>query len=115
MVSNHSKLQLAPSTNLCKLLCQAKALLLLKAQEGKMSASKLIYYFSIHPAAFRFQASLLPDNITLNPANRRTDQSLSDFQTGIGMAAHATLETEQLISNTRTVLVDSIGSLQGFD
>ena len=56
-----------------------------------------------------------PDGITLNPANKRTDQCLSDFQTGIGTAAQATLDTEQLISCTRSVLVDTIASLQGSD
>ena len=40
------------------------------------------------------------DNITLNPANKKTDYSLSDFQTGIGATAHATLDTEHLISCT---------------
>ena len=58
--------------------------------------------------------SLPPDNITLNPANKRIDQSLSDFQTGIIAAAPATLDTEQLISHTRTAVVDTIASLQGF-
>ena len=48
-----------------------------------MSASELIHYFSTHPAAFGFQASSLPDNITLNPANKKTNQGHSDFKTGI--------------------------------
>ena len=69
-------------------------------------------YFS-HPAAFGFQASLPPDNITLNLASKKTDQSLSDFQTDIGAAAHTTLE--QLISHTRGTLVDIIASLQDSD
>ena len=56
-----------------------------------------------------------PDNITLNPANNNIDQSLSDFQTGIGTAAHATLDTEQYISHTSTGLVDTIASLQDSD
>ena len=42
---------------------------------------------------------MLRDNITLNPAKRKADQSLSEFQTGIGVAAHATLNTEHLISH----------------
>ena len=42
------------------------------------------------------------------------DQSLSDFQTGYG-ATHATLDTEQLISHTRTALVDTTASLQDSD
>ena len=36
--------------------------------------------------------------LTLNSANRKADQSLSDFQTAVGAAAHATLDTEHLIS-----------------
>ena len=65
----------------------------------KMSASKLIHYFSSHPAALGVQASTPPDTITLNSANRKADQSLSDFQTGVGTAAHATLDMEQLTSH----------------
>ena len=80
-----------------------------------MSASELIHYFSSHPATFGFQAALPPDNITLNPANNRTDQSLSDFQTGFGAAAHATLDTQQLISYTRVALIDAVASIQGSD
>ena len=56
---------------------------------------------------------MLPDNITLNSINKRIDQSLSDFEIGIGATAHATLDTEQFISHTRTALVDTIASLQG--
>ena len=52
-----------------------------------------------------------PDNITLTPASRRADQSLSEFQTGIGAAAHITLNTDQLISHLRVALVDTISSL----
>ena len=63
-----------------------------------MSASKLTPYF-----------------YTLNPANKRTDHSLSDFQTDIGEVAYATLDTGQLISHTRIVLVDTIASVQGSD
>ena len=37
------------------------------------------------------------------------------FQTGIGVATHATFDTEQPFSHTRTVLVDTITSLQGSD
>ena len=40
---------------------------------------------------------------------------LSDFETGIGAAPYATLDTTQLISHTRTVLVDTIASLQHSD
>ena len=77
----------------------------------KMMASKLIHYFSSHPAAFGFQASTPPDNISLNSANRKVDQSLSDFQTGLGAAAHVTLDTEQLISHLQIALVDTLSSL----
>ena len=76
-----------------------------------MSTSKLIHYFSSHPAAFIFQSSTLPGKITLTPANRKADQSLSDLQTGVGAAAYATLDTEQLISHLRVALVDTLSSL----
>ena len=76
-----------------------------------MSASKLICYFSSHPAAFGFWASSPPDNITLNSANRKADESLSDFQTGVGAAAHATLEMDLLISYLRFALVDTLSLL----
>ena len=52
-----------------------------------------------------------PDNITFNPANKKKDQSLSNFQTGIGVASQVALDMEQLISGTRVPLVDAIGSL----
>ena len=41
--------------------------------------------------------------------------SIPDFQTGTGAVAHATLDTEQLISHNRTALVDIIASLWGSD
>ena len=47
-----------------------------------------------HGMAFGFRASTPPDNISLNSANRKVDQSLSDFQTGLGATAYATLDTE---------------------
>ena len=77
----------------------------------KMSASKLICYFSSHPAAFRFWSSTPPDNITLTSANRKADQSLSELHTGVGAAAHFTLDTEQLISHLRVALLDTLSSL----
>ena len=77
----------------------------------KMSASKLIYYFSSHPAAFGLWASTPPDNITLNSANRKADQSLSDIQTGVGATGHTILDTEQFISHLRVALVDTLSSL----
>ena len=78
-----------------------------------MSASKLIHDFSRCPAAFQFWSSTSPDNITLNPASRKAEQSLSEFQTGIGAAACVTLNTDQLIPHLRIALalVDTISSL----
>ena len=78
-LSDNSKPQLAPSICTHKLWSQARALLAPVSLATKMSASKLIHYFSSHPAAFGFQASTPPDNITLNSANRKADQSLLDF------------------------------------
>ena len=51
----------------------------------------------------------------MSPSNEWTDQNLSYFQTGIGAAAYTTLDTEQLLFHTRTVLIDIIASLQGSD
>ena len=72
---------------------------------------KWIHYFSSHPAAFEFWSSTPPDNITLTPANRKVDQSLSRFQTGIGAAASATLDMKQFISCLSVAFVDTISSL----
>ena len=77
--------------------------------------SKLIHYFSSHPAAFGFFTYTLLDNITLNSANRKADQFLSDFQTGDGATAHATLDMEQLISHLRVALVDTLSSLSNVE
>ena len=49
--------------------------------------------------------------MSLNSANRKADQSLSDFQTGVGATAHATLDTEQLTSHLRVALIDTLCSL----
>ena len=76
--------QLAPTIRTHKLWCQARALLAPISLATKMSASKLIHYFSSHPAAFGFWACTPPDNISLNSANRKVDQSLSEFQTRLG-------------------------------
>ena len=110
-ISDNSKPQLAPSIRTHKLWCQARALLTPVSLATKMSASKLIHYFSSHPAAFGFRASTPPDNISLNLSNRKVDQSLSDFQTGLGATAHATLDTEQLICRLQVALVDTLSSL----
>ena len=44
-------------------------------------------------------------------ANREADQNLSGFQTGVGAVAHATMDTEKLISHLRVALVDTLSSL----
>ena len=98
-LSDKSKPQDAPSIRSHKLWCQARALLAPVSLVTKMSASKLIHFFSSHHAAFRFQSSTPLDNITLTSTNRKADQNLSDFQTGDGAAAHPTLNTEKLISH----------------
>ena len=72
-----------------------------------MSVSKFVHYFSSNPAAFGFWSLTPPDNITLTSANRKADQSPSDLQTGFGAAAHATLDTEHLISHLRVALLDT--------
>ena len=110
-LSDNSKPQLAPTIWTCKLWCQARVLLAPVSLATRMSASKLIHYFSSHPAAFGFWASTPLDNISLNSANRKVDQSLSDFQTGLGTTEHATLDTEQLVSCLQVALVDTRSSL----
>ena len=110
-LSDNSKPQLAPSIHTHKLWCQARALLAPVSLATKMSTSKLIHYFSSHPTAFGFWASTPSDNISLNSANRKVDQSLSDFQAGLGATTHATLDTEQLISHLQVALVDTLSSL----
>ena len=59
----------------------------------KVPAAKLIHQCSSH-----IPSSTPLDNITLNPANKKADQSLSEFQTGICAVAHVTLDTQQLTS-----------------
>ena len=110
-LSDNSKLQPAPSIRSHKLWCQARPLLAPVSLGTKMSTSKLIHYFSSHSASFRFQSSTPPDNITLSSANRKADQNLSEFQTGIGAAAHATFDAEQLILHFRVALVQTLSSL----
>ena len=108
---DNSKLQLAPSIRSHTLWYQARALLAPVPLATKMSASKLIHYFSSHPASFGFWSSTPLDNITLTSANRKGDQSLSELQTGVGAAAHAILDTEQLISHFRVALLDTLSPL----
>ena len=79
-LSDNSKPQLAPRIHTHKLWCQARALLAPVSLATKMSASKLIHYFSSHPAALGFWASTPPDIIFLNSANRKVDQSLQIFR-----------------------------------
>ena len=110
-ISDTSKLQLAPRIKSDKLWCQARTLLAPIPLATKMSASILIGYFSSHTAAFGFLSSTPPDIIILTSAKRKADQSLSDFQTDVGAAAHASLNTEQLISHLRIALVDALSSL----
>ena len=108
---DNSKLQLAPSIRSHELLCQARVLLAPVPLATKMSASKLIHYFSNHPAAFGFWSSTLLDNTTLTSAYRKADQSLSNLQTCVGATAHANLDTEQLISCLRVAHPDTLSSL----
>ena len=114
-LSDNSKLQLASSIRSHKLWCQAWALLAPVPVATKMPVSKLICYFSSQSAAFGFQSSTPPDNITLTSANRKADQSLSDLQTGVGAAAHATLDTKQLISCLRVSLLDTLSSVPNLE
>ena len=109
-ISDNSKLQPTPSIQTCKLWCQARALLAPVPLATKMSASKLIHYFSSHPAAFEFWASTPPDNISSNSANRKVDQSLR-FSDWSWCHCNATLDTEQLISHLQVALVDTLSSL----
>ena len=51
----------------------------------------------------------------MSSANRKVDQSLSDLQTGVGAAAHGTLDIEQLISHLRVALLDILSSLPDSD
>ena len=67
--------QLTPCIKCNKWQCQARALLLPVLQADKMSASNLSVYFSSNPRTFGFHASLPPDNITVDTANKRTNQS----------------------------------------
>ena len=111
LFSDNSKPQLVPSIRSHKFWCQASTLLAPVSLTTMMSASKLIHYFSSHPAAFEFWTSTPLDNVTLTSANRKADQYLSDLEPGLGAAAHATLATEQLISHLRVVLVDTLSSI----
>ena len=52
-----------------------------------------------------------PDNISVIPANKQNDESLSDFLTGTGTTAHSTLDTDHLTSHSKAVLVDTPASV----
>ena len=54
IISNNSKLKLAPSTKSSKLWCQTRGLLLPVSLTGMMSASKHIHYFLSNHATFDF-------------------------------------------------------------
>ena len=110
-LSDNSKLQLAPSIRSHKLWCQVRALLAPVSLATKRSTFKLIHYISSNPAAFGFWFFTQPDIITLTSANRKANQNLSDFQTGVGAAADATLDTEHLISYLIVALIDTLSSL----
>ena len=58
-LSDNSKPQLASSVRSHKLWCQARALLAPVSLATKMSASRLIHFFSSHPSAFGFRSSIL--------------------------------------------------------
>ena len=73
-------------------------------RQANVSLFKLMHYFYSYPAAFGFWASSPSNNITLNPANNKTDHSLSDFQTGIGAVAHTISNMEQLTMSTLSSL-----------
>ena len=77
---------------------------------GQVVGIEIDLLLSSHPVAFGLQTSSSP-GITINAANDGTDQSLQ-YLTGIGTVDHATLDTEQLISCTRTALIDTIAFLQ---
>ena len=55
------------------------------------------------------------DNINFNTAKKKTDQSLLNFKTGIGVGAYATLDIEHLIFHTRTAVVGTVVTLWGSD
>ena len=64
--------------------------------------------FLCHLVTFGFQASAQLDSIILYAVYKKTDHSYSNFLTGIGVAVYGTVETECLISHTRSVIVNRI-------
>ena len=89
-ISDTSKLQLAPSIKFHKLWCQARALLALCLWLPRCQNLNCFTTSLATLLAFGFQSSTPPDNIALTATNRKADQSLSEFQIGIG-ATHAFL------------------------
>ena len=106
-MSDTSKLHLASSIKSDQLWYQTVILLLLISLAGKMTASKLIHHFWVILQHLDSRLPL-PNDIVLNAANKKSNQSLPDFQTGISVAPCAILETEQLISHMTTVLMGTI-------
>ena len=107
-------LQLTPGITSFKILCQARVLFLPVPKARKMSASKLICYFSSHLATFGLWASLPPDNITVSlpiwiPIN------LSDFQSSTVATVHATFRHRAAHFSYQSSTVDTIASLQSYD
>ena len=51
----------------------------------------------------------------MNAANKKTDQSLLDFKTGISAAVHATTVIDQLMSYMWNAIMDSFTSFQDSD
>ena len=80
-----------------------------------ISKTSFNFVFISFPAVAKkldlFQSSTPPNNINLTSGNRKADQSLSDLQTGVGAAACATIDTEQLISHLRVAPLDTLSSL----
>ena len=103
-------MKVTPSIKSHQLCFQARALLCLCNWQVKCQSPS--FFISSHSAAHGFWALAPP--IVFIPANK-TDQSLSDFQIGIIATAHATLEIEELVSQMRSAIMDTITSLQGDD
>ena len=64
----------------------------------KVSASKLVKYFTSANQAFGFRAPSAPDGLSLDKSKKAEETKLSEFQTMLGAAAHASVEAEQLVS-----------------
>ena len=111
IVSCTSKLQLPSSITSHKLWCQARGLLKSVLLARQMSVSILLHYFLSHPAAFGFRASSTND-IILNPAYKKTDQSISNFHTR-SCSLHFGYRTTYFPH--KNCIIKTITSIQGFD